>query len=209
MILLGALAGLARASKAGHRIAMSALAHASLRLTPRSRRGCTRASPATDRSDGRRVHAGLPLPMKLLGSMPPASRSAARATSSHRRRSARSSASSSASGRSRCGSPWASRRESTVAELGPGRGTLMADASRAWRGVPKFLDSVSVALIETSPVMVEAQRKTLQGCGRTASLVCGARRGAGRPADRDRQRVHRCAAHPAIRPPRARPGASG
>jgi SAM-dependent MidA family methyltransferase len=50
----------------------------------------------------------------------------------------------------------------TVAELGPGRGTLMADATRAWRGVPKFLDSVSIALIETSPVMVEAQRKTLK-----------------------------------------------
>jgi SAM-dependent MidA family methyltransferase len=49
----------------------------------------------------------------------------------------------------------------TVAELGPGRGTLMADALRAWRGAPKFLDSVSVALIETSHVMVEAQRKTL------------------------------------------------
>ena len=41
-----------------------------------------------------------------------------------------------------------------------------------------------------------------QGCGRTASLVCGARRGAGRPADRHRQRVRRCAAHPAIHPPR-------
>jgi SAM-dependent MidA family methyltransferase len=53
----------------------------------------------------------------------------------------------------------------TIAELGPGRGTLMADASRAWRGVPKFLDSVSVALIETSPVMVEAQRKTLKDAG--------------------------------------------
>jgi NADH dehydrogenase [ubiquinone] 1 alpha subcomplex assembly factor 7 len=49
----------------------------------------------------------------------------------------------------------------TVAELGPGRGTLLADSLRAWRGVPKFLDSVSVALIERSPVMVEAQRKTL------------------------------------------------
>ena len=53
----------------------------------------------------------------------------------------------------------------TVAEFGPGRGTLMADASRAWRGVPKFLDSVSVALIETSPVMVETQRKTLKDAG--------------------------------------------
>lgn len=53
----------------------------------------------------------------------------------------------------------------TVAELGPGRGSLMADALRAWRGVPKFFDSASVALIETSPVMVEVQRKTLKDAG--------------------------------------------
>jgi SAM-dependent MidA family methyltransferase len=50
----------------------------------------------------------------------------------------------------------------TVAELGPGRGTLMADALRAWRGMPKFLDRVSLALIETSPVMAEAQRNALK-----------------------------------------------
>jgi NADH dehydrogenase [ubiquinone] 1 alpha subcomplex assembly factor 7 len=53
-------------------------------------------------------------------------------------------------------------RAVTVAELGPGRGTLMEDALRAWRGVPKFLEALSVALIETSPVMVEAQRNTLK-----------------------------------------------
>jgi len=50
-----------------------------------------------------------------------------------------------------------------VAELGPGRGTLMADALRAWRGVPKLLDIISVALVETSPVLREAQRETLRG----------------------------------------------
>jgi NADH dehydrogenase [ubiquinone] 1 alpha subcomplex assembly factor 7 len=53
-------------------------------------------------------------------------------------------------------------RAVTVAELGPGRGTLMADAFRAWRAVPKFLDTVSVALVETSPVLVAAQRSTLR-----------------------------------------------
>jgi NADH dehydrogenase [ubiquinone] 1 alpha subcomplex assembly factor 7 len=53
-------------------------------------------------------------------------------------------------------------RAVTVAELGPGRGTLQADALRAWRRVPSFLDAVSVALIETSPVMVETQRNTLR-----------------------------------------------
>ena len=50
----------------------------------------------------------------------------------------------------------------TMAELGPGRGTLTKDALRAWRGVPKFPERVSVALIETSPVMAEVQRKTLE-----------------------------------------------
>jgi SAM-dependent MidA family methyltransferase len=53
-------------------------------------------------------------------------------------------------------------RAVTVAELGPGRGTLIADALRAWRAVPAFLDAVSVALIETSPVMVAAQRSALR-----------------------------------------------
>lgn len=51
-----------------------------------------------------------------------------------------------------------------VAELGPGRGTLMADALRAWRGVPKLLDSISVALVETSPVLRTVQRETLRDC---------------------------------------------
>jgi NADH dehydrogenase [ubiquinone] 1 alpha subcomplex assembly factor 7 len=50
----------------------------------------------------------------------------------------------------------------TVAELGPGRGTLMADALRAIRVSPKFADSISVALIERSPVLAAAQRDTLQ-----------------------------------------------
>jgi NADH dehydrogenase [ubiquinone] 1 alpha subcomplex assembly factor 7 len=49
-----------------------------------------------------------------------------------------------------------------VAELGPGRGTLMADALRAWRAVPKFLDSVTIALVETSPRLRETQRQVLR-----------------------------------------------
>jgi NADH dehydrogenase [ubiquinone] 1 alpha subcomplex assembly factor 7 len=48
-----------------------------------------------------------------------------------------------------------------VAELGPGRGTLMADALRAFRSTPEFLVAVSVALIETSPALKSAQRETL------------------------------------------------
>lgn len=53
-------------------------------------------------------------------------------------------------------------RALTVAELGPGRGTLMQDALRAWRSVPKFLDGVSIALIETSPLLREMQANTLR-----------------------------------------------
>jgi len=56
-----------------------------------------------------------------------------------------------------------SPRPVVVAELGPGRGTLMADALRAWRSVPDFHASVTVALIETSPVLREAQGAALHG----------------------------------------------
>jgi len=50
-----------------------------------------------------------------------------------------------------------------VAELGPGRGTLMADALRAWRSVPRFLESVQIAMVETSPVLREVQQTALHG----------------------------------------------
>ena len=43
-----------------------------------------------------------------------------------------------------CAAVWQTMGEPravTVAELGPGRGTLMADALRAWRSVPKLLDA--------------------------------------------------------------------
>jgi SAM-dependent MidA family methyltransferase len=51
----------------------------------------------------------------------------------------------------------------TVAELGPGRGTLMADAIRVFSVSPRFTNSVSVALVERSPVLAAAQRDALQG----------------------------------------------
>ncbi|ODR99576.1 hypothetical protein AUC69_08010 [Methyloceanibacter superfactus] len=54
-------------------------------------------------------------------------------------------------------------RDVIVAELGPGRGTLMADALRTWKSVPGFLADVSVALVETSPVLRETQRVALHG----------------------------------------------
>jgi NADH dehydrogenase [ubiquinone] 1 alpha subcomplex assembly factor 7 len=48
-----------------------------------------------------------------------------------------------------------------LVELGPGRGTLMADALRAVRVVPAFGAALSVHLIETSPVLQRAQQEIL------------------------------------------------
>jgi SAM-dependent MidA family methyltransferase len=41
----------------------------------------------------------------------------------------------------------------TLAELGPGRGTLMADVLRATKGVPGFHDAAQVHFVEASPVL--------------------------------------------------------
>ena len=51
----------------------------------------------------------------------------------------------------------------TLAELGPGRGTLMADSLRATRGVPGFLAAMQVQLLEASPALRAVQAKTLTG----------------------------------------------
>ncbi len=50
-----------------------------------------------------------------------------------------------------------------LVELGPGRGTLMSDALRAARLAPRFLESVSVHLVEMSQPLREAQQRALQG----------------------------------------------
>ena len=49
-----------------------------------------------------------------------------------------------------------------IIELGPGRGTLMADALRAARVVPAFGDALAVHLVETSPTLRERQERALQ-----------------------------------------------
>ncbi|OYZ71634.1 MAG: methyltransferase, partial [Rhizobiales bacterium 24-66-13] len=48
-----------------------------------------------------------------------------------------------------------------LVELGPGRGTLMADALRATRLLPGFADAVRVHLVEMSPVLRARQQATL------------------------------------------------
>ncbi|MFQ6553965.1 class I SAM-dependent methyltransferase [Aestuariibius insulae] len=50
-----------------------------------------------------------------------------------------------------------------LVELGPGRGTLMADALRATAAVPGFHEALSVHLVEMSPHLRTVQRKTLAG----------------------------------------------
>ncbi|MBR1152188.1 class I SAM-dependent methyltransferase [Bradyrhizobium sp. JYMT SZCCT0428] len=57
------------------------------------------------------------------------------------------------------GSPPALR----LVELGPGRGTMMADALRALRVLPPLYQSLSTHLVEINPVLREKQSATLSG----------------------------------------------
>lgn len=50
-----------------------------------------------------------------------------------------------------------------LAELGPGRGTLMADMLRATARVPGFHEALSLHLVEASPVLRQAQAARLEG----------------------------------------------
>ncbi|MFC7053916.1 class I SAM-dependent methyltransferase [Hansschlegelia quercus] len=48
-------------------------------------------------------------------------------------------------------------------ELGPGRGTLMADMLRAAKAAPGFREAVEVTLVETSPTLRDVQARALAG----------------------------------------------
>ncbi len=48
-----------------------------------------------------------------------------------------------------------------LAEIGPGRGTLMADVARVIRSVPGMAEAARLHLIEASPALRAVQRKTL------------------------------------------------
>jgi SAM-dependent MidA family methyltransferase len=56
-----------------------------------------------------------------------------------------------------------------LAELGPGRGTLMADLLRATRGVPGFHDALRLHLVEASPTLRAVQAATI---GRGDMTLC-------------------------------------
>nr|WP_227754392.1 SAM-dependent methyltransferase [Stagnihabitans tardus] len=51
----------------------------------------------------------------------------------------------------------------TLAEIGPGRGTLMADILRATRGVPGFHAAMRLRLVEASPRLRALQAQALKG----------------------------------------------
>jgi SAM-dependent MidA family methyltransferase len=48
-----------------------------------------------------------------------------------------------------------------LVELGPGRGTMMRDALRAAKVLPKFRQALSVHMVEISPTLEQVQRSTL------------------------------------------------
>lgn len=50
-------------------------------------------------------------------------------------------------------------------ELGPGKGTLMADLIRALRTIPGAVEGAEIHLIETSPRLADQQRETLTRAG--------------------------------------------
>ena len=52
-----------------------------------------------------------------------------------------------------------------LVELGPGRGTLMADALRALQRVPGFCEQVEIVLVEASPALRAIQKTRLENCG--------------------------------------------
>ena len=52
-----------------------------------------------------------------------------------------------------------------LVELGPGRGTLMADALRAAKLAPEFLERIEVVMVEASPVLRAQQEERLKDCG--------------------------------------------
>lgn len=50
----------------------------------------------------------------------------------------------------------------SLVELGPGRGTLMVDLLRATKKIPNFHDSLTIHMVETSPVLANAQYLNLR-----------------------------------------------
>src|SRR5262245_26540536 len=63
--------------------------------------------------------------------------------------------------------PADARHSVNLVELGPGRGTLMADVLRATKIVPDFHAAIRVHLVEASPTLRQRQLEKLTDCGVT------------------------------------------
>jgi SAM-dependent MidA family methyltransferase len=67
-----------------------------------------------------------------------------------------------------CVQAWIDQDEpkrAQLVELGPGRGTLMADVLRAAKLAPEFLKSIDVVMVEASPTLRALQKERLKDCG--------------------------------------------
>ena len=62
-------------------------------------------------------------------------------------------------------------RPFALIELGPGRGTLMADALRAARVSPPFLEALELRLVEASPTLEGLQRERIGSAGPDVSAT--------------------------------------
>jgi NADH dehydrogenase [ubiquinone] 1 alpha subcomplex assembly factor 7 len=56
-------------------------------------------------------------------------------------------------------------KNARLVELGPGRGTLMADVLRTLKAMPEFFDGLEVTLVEASPVLQGIQKEKLKDSG--------------------------------------------
>jgi SAM-dependent MidA family methyltransferase len=56
-------------------------------------------------------------------------------------------------------------KNARLVELGPGRGTLMADVLRTLKSMPEFFDGLDVVLVEASPVLRDIQKDKLKDSG--------------------------------------------
>jgi SAM-dependent MidA family methyltransferase len=66
-------------------------------------------------------------------------------------------------------------------ELGPGRGTMMADMLRALKAAPDLLAEAEIILVEASPHLAQVQRDTLKDCGARITWRSQFEAPAGRP----------------------------
>src|SRR5262245_17925165 len=60
-----------------------------------------------------------------------------------------------------CWEKMGSPRRVVLVEIGPGRGTLMADLLRGTRRVPGFHEAIELHLVETSPALRELQKASI------------------------------------------------